>query len=123
LGASDMHNGGPRRPPGGAHVGEGGGLPVGCADMQMGGSGGHLEVLRWARETGCPWDKAAVMTESPNQEMRDWVAQQDDDDEEEEEDWDEEWEEEEDAGEEEDCDEKGEEEEDEGSEDEEQQDP
>jgi hypothetical protein len=31
-------------------------LPVGRADVSNAASGGHLEVLKWARENGCPWD-------------------------------------------------------------------
>jgi hypothetical protein len=25
-------------------------------DVRVRGEGGHLEVLKWARENGCPWD-------------------------------------------------------------------
>ena len=31
-------------------------LPVGRADVRVRGGGGHLEVLKWARANGCPWD-------------------------------------------------------------------
>ena len=46
-----------RRPPGDAAVGAGERRSVGrgtCADAA---SGGHLEVLQWARANGCPWDE------------------------------------------------------------------
>ena len=32
-------------------------LPVGRGDVLVGGEGGHLEVLQWARANGCPWDQ------------------------------------------------------------------
>ena len=31
-------------------------LPVGQGDVRGRGEGGHLEVLKWARATGCRWD-------------------------------------------------------------------
>jgi hypothetical protein len=30
---------------------------VGRVDVRERGEGGHLEVLKWARENGCPWDE------------------------------------------------------------------
>ena len=44
------------RTPAGAEVGEGERLPVGSDDMLGAARRGHLEVLQWAREQGCPWD-------------------------------------------------------------------
>ena len=32
-------------------------LPVGREDVRFAAYGGHLEVLKWARENGCPWDE------------------------------------------------------------------
>ena len=31
-------------------------VPVGREDVLGGGEEGHLEVLQWARQNGCPWD-------------------------------------------------------------------
>ena len=46
------------RAPGGAAVGASERVPVGLEDVPVRGrSGGHLEVLQWARENGCPWDE------------------------------------------------------------------
>jgi len=51
------------RPPRGAEVGARERLPVGrgrtCANAAK---GGHLEVLKWARENGCPWDEGRART-------------------------------------------------------------
>jgi hypothetical protein len=38
--------------------------------------GGHLDVLRWARANGCPWDSTAVMIQAANEshrEVLDWA--------------------------------------------------
>jgi hypothetical protein len=32
-------------------------LPVERGDVLPRGEGGHLEVLKWARANGCPWDE------------------------------------------------------------------
>jgi hypothetical protein len=29
-------------------------------DVRVAAKGGHLEVLKWARENGCPWDEDDV---------------------------------------------------------------
>lgn len=38
---------------------------------------GHLEVLKWARENGCPWDKNACLFEalSGNPEVLKWARE------------------------------------------------
>ena len=46
-----------KRPPRGAEVGARERLPVERGDVLGSGEGGHLEVLKWARENGCPWDE------------------------------------------------------------------
>ncbi|KAL6053844.1 Ankyrin repeat-containing domain [Balamuthia mandrillaris] len=52
----DLCRCGGRRPFRGPEVGEGERMPLGFTDMHRGCKGGHLEVLKWARERGCPWD-------------------------------------------------------------------
>ena len=37
-------------------MGAGARLPVGHEDMRLAAYLGQLEVLKWAREQGCPWD-------------------------------------------------------------------
>jgi hypothetical protein len=32
-------------------------LPVERVDVRFRGEGGHLEILKWARENGCPWNE------------------------------------------------------------------
>ena len=32
-------------------------VPVGLDDVRQAAQGGHLEVLQWARQNGCPWDE------------------------------------------------------------------
>jgi len=32
-------------------------LPVGRLTCSWAAEGGHLEVLKWARENGCPWNE------------------------------------------------------------------
>ena len=32
-------------------------LPVEQVDVRGAAEGGHLEMLKWARENGCPWDE------------------------------------------------------------------
>jgi hypothetical protein len=32
-------------------------LPVGQTDVLRAAKGGHLEMLKWARENGCPWNE------------------------------------------------------------------
>ena len=31
-------------------------MPMGLVDVLRGCRNDHVEVLRWARESGCPWD-------------------------------------------------------------------
>ena len=47
-----------------------------CADAAM---GGHLEVLKWARENGCPWDErtCAFAAEGGHLEMLKWAREND----------------------------------------------
>ena len=40
--------------PGGVAVGAGARLPVGLSTCHLAAEGGHTEVLRWAKEHGCP---------------------------------------------------------------------
>jgi hypothetical protein len=37
---------------------------------------GHLEVLKWARLNGCPWNKNYCMNKAKNKEMIDWLELQ-----------------------------------------------
>ena len=46
-----------RRPPGGAAVGASERRSVGRGTCAYAASGGHLEVLQWARANGAPWDE------------------------------------------------------------------
>ena len=41
--------------------------------------GGHLAVLQWARETGCPWDFSTLMyaAEAGQLEVLQWVREND----------------------------------------------
>eukprot|EP00230_Micromonas_polaris_P008967 CAMPEP_0117645366 /NCGR_PEP_ID=MMETSP0802-20121206/11508_1 /TAXON_ID=38833 /ORGANISM="Micromonas sp., Strain CCMP2099" /LENGTH=190 /DNA_ID=CAMNT_0005450733 /DNA_START=85 /DNA_END=655 /DNA_ORIENTATION=+ len=57
VGPWDVHVGGVWRESRGAAVGTRERLPVGRGDMYVAAEGGHLEVLQWARATGCPWDE------------------------------------------------------------------
>jgi hypothetical protein len=52
---ADVRARGEWRPPRGAEVGARERLPVGREDVHARGEVGHLEVLKWARENGCPW--------------------------------------------------------------------
>ena len=38
--------------------------------------GGHLDVLKWLRQHGCPWDGWTIQkaTEEGNFELRDWAV-------------------------------------------------
>ena len=45
------------RAPGDVAVGAEARLLVGPDDVWIAAAGGHLEVLRWAREHHCPWDE------------------------------------------------------------------
>ena len=41
--------------------------------------GGHLEVLKWARENGCPWDKKFMCRNAlhgGNEEMLRWMREE-----------------------------------------------
>jgi len=42
---------------GGTAVGTGARVPLGHRDVLSAAAGGHLDMLRWAREHGCPWNK------------------------------------------------------------------
>jgi hypothetical protein len=44
------------RASGGDTVGSGAQLPMGHEDVRLAAYLGHLEVLKWARKHGCPWD-------------------------------------------------------------------
>ena len=50
VGREDVRVGGGGRPPRDAEVGARERLPVGRADVRAAAEGGHLEVLKWARE-------------------------------------------------------------------------
>ena len=52
-----MHTRRSGRAPGRVEVGAGARLPVGLPDVCMAARGGHLEVLQWARQHGCPWNE------------------------------------------------------------------
>ena len=67
VGRRDLREGGVGRTLGAAAAAEGGHLELlrwarenGCpwdeATPAFAAEGGHLELLRWARENGCPWD-------------------------------------------------------------------
>ena len=57
VGRVDVRGRGEGRPPRGAEVGARERLPVGRGDVRGAAKGGHLEVLKWARANGCPWDE------------------------------------------------------------------
>ena len=57
VGQVDVHGSGEVRPPRGAEVGARERLPVGRGDVRERGVARHLDVLKWARENGCPWDE------------------------------------------------------------------
>ena len=40
-------------------------------------SGGHLDVLKWARENGCPWDSRTVTLAMSfsNENVLDWARE------------------------------------------------
>ena len=52
----DVHVRGEGRPPGGAEVGTRERLPMGREDYGA-VEYGQLEILKWARVNGCPWDE------------------------------------------------------------------
>ena len=52
--------------PGGAEVGAGARLSLGFNDALFAAEGRHLEVLKWAREHGCPWNKRLFILASHN---------------------------------------------------------
>ena len=56
----DVLVGGVERAPGNAAVGASERVPVGREDVLGAAKGGHLEVLQWARQNGCPWDNNAA---------------------------------------------------------------
>jgi len=54
------------------------GCPLECADIcETLAEGGHLEVLRWAREQGCPWDEwtCARAAEGGHLEVLKWARE------------------------------------------------
>jgi len=71
VGRVDVSGCGLVRAPGGFEVGTGTPLPVERGDVRRAVRRGHLEMLKWAREHGCPWtaatrDEAASIGYSDN---------------------------------------------------------
>ena len=72
----DVRARGGGRPPRGA-VARAPGLPVGRGGVRVRGEGGHLEVLKWARENDCPWDEetCADAAEGGHLEVLQWARE------------------------------------------------
>ena len=67
------------RPPGGASVGASERVSRGTEeDVLVGGvRGGHLEVLQWAHQNGCPWDRGTceAAAQEGHLQMLQWARQ------------------------------------------------
>ena len=51
-------------------------MPLGCKGSEAAIDGGHLDVLKWLRENGCPWDARscrAVAGSTPK--IRKWIQE------------------------------------------------
>ena len=57
--------GGTRRPPGDAEVLARERVSMGRVDVLRGARGGHLEVLKYAHENGCPWTRGRACSPHP----------------------------------------------------------